>query len=403
MKKLLIATSTFPQSSEDTVTARFVFDLAVALMDHYKVYVVAPHFNNSKIKEVIKGVIVYRFKYFFPATLQLLTSGNGMLNDIKRNPLALLQLPAFFISSFFSTLSIVRKENIDIINSHWVVPQGFICALVKKITGVKHVVTAHAADIFMLKRFGIIGKAVTNFIIKNSDIILPVSNYIKEKIMSLSSLPKTHAIVSMGANINKFIVTADKKVLRERLCLDNKFTFLFVGKLIEKKGLDSLIHASKILKDKNLDFNLVIVGGGPLEQSLRYLSGSLGLMQYIKFMGWVKNDSLPDIYSASDVLVVPSIFDKKGETEGLPVVIVEAMACGIPVIGSRISGIPEIVSDNENGMLFSPGEANELAQKMYEMMSRNDIGRFREEALKTSKSYSWHSISEKYRVAIEHV
>lgn len=403
MKKILIVTSTFPQSGNDTITARFVLDLAVALTRYYKVYVLAPHFKNSMTSENLKGVNVRRFKYFFPSSLQSLSSGNGMLNDIKKNPLALLQLPDFFFSEFLSILNMVRKEKIDIINAHWAIPQGFICSLVKKITKTKLVITAHAADIFLLMKAGFVGKAITNFILRNSDAVLPVSHYIKDQIVSLSGLSGTYSIISMGADIDKFTAKADKNVLRKRLNLEDKFTFLFVGKLVEKKGLDHLIRALKILKDKSRDFKLLIAGGGPSEHLLKGLVRDLGLTSEIEFMGWISNDMLPDIYSSSDALVVPSVFDKKGETEGLPVVIIEAMACGIPVIASRISGIPEIVGDNKNGFLFFPGDSDELACKLDEIIFCKEIGRLKAGAIKTSKDYSWQSISEKYKLVMEKV
>ncbi len=401
MKKILIVTSTFPQGSEDIVTARFVYELAGALTKYYKVHVLAPQFNNSKRDESVNGVNIHRFRYFFPSSFQLLSSGHGMLNDIKKNFLALFQLPAFFFSELINVINIIRREKIDIVNAHWAIPQGLICSLAKKITGVSLVVTVHAADVFLLKRAGFFGRTIMRFILKNSGAILPVSNYIKDQVISLSSLPKPYKVISMGTDIDKFNAKIDKKAARARLNLNDKFTFLFVGKLVEKKGLEHLMRALKILKDKNRDFKLLIAGGGPLEGQLKVLMRDLGLVGEVRFMGWVNNDLLPDIYSSSDVFIAPSIFDKRGETEGLPVVIIEAMACGVPVIASRVSGIPEIVSDNINGFLCSPGDPVDLAKKMDEILSCKDIGRLRDGAIQTSRNYSWQSISEKYKLAIE--
>ena len=110
---------------------------------------------------------------------------------------------------------------------------------------------------------------------------------------------------------------------------------------------------------------------------------------------------MPEIYSLGDVIVVPSVFDRKGETEGMPVVIQESMACGIPVLASKISGIPDIVKNGENGWLVKPADELSLANKMEEVMSLENLEGFRKQAIKTSKNNSYLRIAERYYRAIE--
>ncbi|MBU1084105.1 MAG: glycosyltransferase, partial [Candidatus Omnitrophica bacterium] len=105
------------------------------------------------------------------------------------------------------------------------------------------------------------------------------------------------------------------------------------------------------MKDNGADFKVVIAGGGPLEERLKNDAAGRGLTGLIEFAGWKKNDELPEIYSASDVVVVPSVFDSKGESEGMPVVINEAFAAGVPVLASGISGITDLVENGRNGWL----------------------------------------------------
>ncbi len=402
-KNYLIITTTFPKSKDDAVSARFVFDLARSLTKHYNVHVMAPSSPGAKNREDMGGVIVHRFRYFFPNSLELLNSGNGILPDLKKNIFLALELPFFFVSELISTAVLIKKEKIDIVNSHWIFPQGFICALIKKM-GYKnlfHVTTPHAADVFLLKRWGAAGRRLAGFIIKNSDLILPVSTYIKYETERLAGVLRPYEVLPMGADTDKFRENADKNGLRSRLGFDDVFTFLFVGKFVEKKGIPFLIQAARIIKDKNISFKLVLIGGGPLEGEVKDMVNKFRLNQEIRLLGWVKNDLLPDIYSASDVVIVPSVFDKKGESEGMPVVINEAMACGVPVIASTVSGIPDIVKDNENGWLTEPADAHKLAAKMEKAAQLNDFTVFKRNALETARNNSYANLADKYYAAIE--
>lgn len=405
-KKLLIVTSTFPKGCDDEVTARFVFDLALALKKYYQVFVVAPHSVGAKTSETVDGLKVERFRYFFPDFLQGLTTGSGMLSDAKTNPLAILQLPFFLIAEFLTVLRVLKREKIDVINSHWMIPQGLICTIVKAVTGVVHIATVHAAGVFLLKRLGAPGRMLARFIETRSDKILPVSLYIKSEVKLLTSGLKDYSVIPMGVDGDKFFKHPDKREdFRLRLGLEDKFTFLFVGKFAEKKGIPVLLESGRILKSKRDNFKIVIIGGGILEKKLKAMTEALGLDSVVEFKGWIKNNELPSFYAASDIVVVPSIFDSKGETEGMPVVVNEALAAGAPVIASNISGIPDTVKPGINGWLFAPGSSEALAELMAKAMdlSRNELNSYKSNALNTSTENYWENIARRYSFAIESV
>lgn len=400
-KKLLILTSTFPKSKDDAISARFVFDLAKALCRFYDVHVLVPHSTGLLRYEELEGLKIHRFVYFLPSSSQVLGSGEGIISDLNSNLLAYLQIPFFLIAQFLTTIKIVIKDKIDIVNTHWLVPQGFICALVGVLLKFNHVLTVHAADIFMLKRYGVIGRHICRFILNRTDVMLPVSNYIKEQVREVSRRDIRSRIIPMGVDTDRFKYTGEKDDLQTRLKLNNTFTFLFVGKFSEKKGIEFLIKASARLQKKGLDFNLILAGGGPLYDCMTEMVEKYGISDNVKFLGWIKNELLPEIYPLSDVIVVPSVFDRKGETEGMPVVIQEAMACGIPVLASEISGIPDIVEDGKNGWLVKPADEFSLANKMEEVMSMGSLEGFRKQAIKTAKNNSYLCIAERYMNAIE--
>ena len=401
MKKLLISTSTFPKSRDDAVSARFVFDLAKALCRFYDVHVLVPHSAGLLRYEELEGLKIHRFVYFLPSRFQILGSGKGMLSDMRDKFLAYLQIPVFLMSQCLATINIVIRNKIDIVNTHWIVPQGFICALIGTILRFNHALTVHAADIFMLKRYGFLGRHICRFILNRTDVMLPVSNFIKEQVEEVSRKDTTSCIIPMGVDTDRFKYTGEKGDLKTRFKLNNAFTFLFVGKFSEKKGIEFLIKASARLQKKGFDFNLILVGGGPLYDCMTALVETCGISDHVRFLGWINNELLPGIYSLSDVIVVPSVFDRRGETEGMPVVIQEAMACGIPVLASEISGIPDIVEDGENGWLVKPADDVLLAEKMEEILSLESLEDFKKQAMMTAKNNSYSCIAERYMKAIE--
>jgi colanic acid/amylovoran biosynthesis glycosyltransferase len=138
-------------------------------------------------------------------------------------------------------------------------------------------------------------------------------------------------------------------------------TVLFVGKFVPKKGVPVLLAAMAQLRAAGVQARLQLIGGGPLEESLRAEARRLAVDEDVEFLGWVKNHELPGRYARADVVCVPSIEDAHGETEGTPVVLQEALSCGALVVASRSSGIGDVLRDGENGWIVPPGDAVALA------------------------------------------
>jgi glycosyltransferase involved in cell wall biosynthesis len=398
-KNLLIVTTTFPAGKDDAVSARFVFDLARSLTVYFNVHVLSPSSPRAKKFEDMSGVKVHRFRYFFPASLQLLTTGDGILATLKKNIFLILQLPFLIISEFISLIHLIGKERIDVVNSHWIIPQGLLVSLIKNKLHVRHVLTVHAADIFALRRLGKVGAMVARYIIRRSDKVIAVSNYIKSIIDGLVREDYDFEIMPMGVRVELFdnLKTAGYAGMESRS--SDTLRILFVGKMAEKKGLIFLLEALAAVKKKNRSFVLNVVGGGLLENALKDQASNLGLDKEIRFHGWIANEKLPELYKDCDIVAIPSVFDKNGETEGMPVVVLEAMAMSRPVLASRISGIPDVVTDGYNGWLTEPGNAAGISAKIEEIYGL-DLDIYRKNALKTVEKFSYEKVAAKYKEAI---
>jgi len=139
---------------------------------------------------------------------------------------------------------------------------------------------------------------------------------------------------------------------------------LSAGRLVEKKGFDVLLRACALLKERGVSFRCVIVGGGPERGRLEKLIRELGLGSAVSLPGACSQEELIDRYSAATVFALPCVVLDDGDRDGIPNVLVEAMAMGLPVVSTAISGIPELVRSGENGLLVGQRDAHALASAL---------------------------------------
>jgi glycosyltransferase involved in cell wall biosynthesis len=164
---------------------------------------------------------------------------------------------------------------------------------------------------------------------------------------------------------------------------------LWVGRMTEEKGTQYLIRAMKRISAAYPDARLRLVGDGPLRKDLEELVVDLGLSGAISFAGQKSHSEIAGIYSASDIVVVPSL------SEGLPMVLLEAMASGRPVVATRVGGIPELVDPGRNGYLVAPGSADEIALRVIELLGHPELAAEMGAASRTlvESAHSWDAIS----------
>jgi glycosyltransferase involved in cell wall biosynthesis len=151
-------------------------------------------------------------------------------------------------------------------------------------------------------------------------------------------------------------------------------SILFVGRLIERKGVAHLIRALGTVR-QTVPARLVVIGDGPERASLERLARELELADHVEFRGRVTDEALRDAYAAADVFALPSVLDARQDTEGLGVVLLEAMNYSVPVIASDIGGIPDIVQHERTGLLVPPGEEDALAAALTRVLRDSMLAR----------------------------
>jgi glycosyltransferase involved in cell wall biosynthesis len=141
-----------------------------------------------------------------------------------------------------------------------------------------------------------------------------------------------------------------------------------LGRLVEKKGVDVLIRAAGNLARQGRDFTLEIAGSGPMQEALQACADSEGLSNKIRFCGPIPNDRVPAWLSGLDIFVLACKPDQNGDMDGIPVVLMEAMAADVPVISTTLSAIPELIQDGVSGLLAKPGDADDLSVQIARML-----------------------------------
>lgn len=409
MVNVLVVVSYFSKSKDDP--GDFITDLAKGLLNKgHIVHVIAPHANGLKFREEIFNINILRFSYFYPHRFQKLAYGGGIPYNIQHSMLAKIQTIFFVLFELSCTIRTVKSSEIDIINSHWLIPQGFIGAICRKYLNIPHISTLHSSEITVLRKLPA-GKLIAEFIVSNSDILISVSEHRANELLNFISAKSSNIaknkikIIPMGAYIKDYHPSRTNNSSYNLNSLARKnVRILFVGRLVEVKGCEHIIKALNLVIKKIENVELIIVGTGPLEDELKELVIRLSLQGHVKFEGFIEHSKIHEYYLSSDILVFPSIVDSEGYEEGLPVVLIEALASGLPIVAGATKGILEVIEDNFNGILVNPTEHINFANRLIKLLEDEDLrDELSANALKSSKFYDWDIIIEKYLDLIEEV
>ena len=309
----------------------------------------------------IKDVFVYRFRYFFKK-YERLTHECAVPERLKENKFYYLVLPFYLFFGIVESLRFAKKYAFDIIHVHWPFPLGIFGYLMKLQKKKKMIFSFHSAEIvFAEKNF--IFKHILKFLVKKADFITVNSSYTKEKLFRLVGELRNIEIVPFASSLPE---------PKESLPFDKRKEILFVGRLVERKGGEYLLRAAKILKDRGKNYKIKIVGKGPLFEDLKSLKEKLDL-DNVEFCGFVSESELVERYRNARIFVLPAIHDKRGDTEGLGVVLLEAISYGVPVIASAVGGIVDIVKNGETGILVPEKDEKALADAIEKLFEDKEI------------------------------
>jgi colanic acid/amylovoran biosynthesis glycosyltransferase len=319
--------------------------------------VLAPRTPNAAREELIEGVHVRRFAYF-PRRWERLADGAIMAN-LRAHPTQAVQVLPLVVAFLFSAFLLVVRERPQVIHAHWIVPAGVIARLLFLVSRTPYIVTAHGADAYTLT--GQLPRAIKRSVLRSSSAVIPVSADIGRV---LSDVGPTRTPVPMGVDVARIrSEVGDRRPEPGRV--------LFVGRLVEKKGVDVLLRATARLPNALV----VIAGGGPLKSELKHLADQLGVLRRAEFLGPVPRSEVMRQLARASVMALPSQVGAGGDQDGVPVVLAEAIAAGVPVVASALGGLAEYLSDGKTGRLVPPGSVTELAAALASVLDDPGIAR----------------------------
>ena len=351
-------------------------------------------FVENRLRELLKttdtdAVVVAPVPYFFNLAY---TENSNLEREEARHGVRVIHprflnipkigmniAPLLMAVSVLPAILKLRKNGyrFDAIDAHYFYPDGVAAALLSKWLKIPLVITARGTDLNLIADYRIPKKWIKWAANKASHLIT-VSTALKNRLLALGVPSEKISVLRNGVDLELFRPPEDKNVLRAKFDIKGK-TLISVGNLVTLKGHDLIIEA---IKDSP-DFSLLIVGGGPEESKLKLLVEKYQMQNRVRFIERQTQTDLKDWYGAADILVLAS------SREGWPNVILEALACGTPVVATAVGGSPEIIGEATVGGLCHR-ETGALREAILQM---DKAECFSESCRDHAKQYSWESTS----------
>jgi len=347
---LLVLASTYPRWRDDPEPG-FIHELCRRLTNRFHVIALVPDAPEADPDGTLDGVEVVRFRYA-PRRWQTLVNHGGIVTNLHKFPWKWLLVPGFVLGQYLAARRLLRRRKIDIVHAHWLIPQGLIARRLKSGTAVPYLVTSHGGDLFGLR--GRLLEAFKRRVADSSSAMTVVSTAMRDEAMRIGLRPPELAVLPMGVDLReRFVANAQVERAQNEL--------LFVGRLVPKKGLPHLLNAMSAVLVGRPNVILTIAGFGPEESLLRAQARQLGIENHVSFLGAMSQEALPELYRRASIFVAPFIRDDSGNQEGLPVVLMEAIGCGCPVIVGDVAGVRDLLGDAANEICVDPRDTQALA------------------------------------------
>lgn len=388
--KVLFVTSTFARSDEDDQVP-WLLELALVLRERgVDLEVLAPTYAGLA-SHTVHGIPVHRYRYFTKKREVVTHEAGAMNNMVGRRDLL---IPALSLvgAGMAAAARLARRNHYDVIHSHWPLPMGLPAqagAWASK-KRPRLVATFHGAEVALAKRkphYAPVLRRIT----RNLDAAIANSNSTASKVRELTGVEAT--VIPFGPP--RGAVDLDRSSGSKAGRGDGLPVVLAVGRVIERKGFPVLVRAAERLRGRA---RVVIVGGGEYEPVVRREIEKTTTGDVVTLAGRLSNAALADLYRSCAVFCLPAIVDSRGETEGLGVVLIEAMSHGKPVVASRLGGIVDAVEDGQTGLLIPPNDPEALASALLRVIEDGELARRLGEAgrERAKKLFSWESVAERH-------
>lgn len=296
------------------------------------------------------------------------------------------ELVAYTWKAFWFARTLAKKNKYDLTHSFFTVPCGFISMLLKWEFGLPYIISLRGSDVpGYSERFVGLYRWVTPTILKiwkGAAFVISNSQGLKELALKSES-KKEIGVIYNGIDTHEFF-PAEKKN-------SDLFTIICVSRVTPRKGIRFLIQAFKILSARYDNIRLLIVGDGNEKKSLEDLVQAIDIKEKVEFAGIVAHDKLLPYYQRADIFVLPSL------NEGMSNVMLEALACGLPIVATNTGGTKELLTDGLNGLVVRMKDADDLADKIEKLILDGEKKKSMSmESRKLAEKMSWSVVASEY-------
>lgn len=350
--RILTITHNYPRWDGDRAGAFVALLAAETVALGHEVRVIAPHAPGAAMRETQHGVEIVRARYG-PDALERVGYTGALREPMRATLLAPLMLPPFITRLWAVAAHEGRDFRPAVVHAHWWVPAGWIASRMR----VPYVVTCHGTDVRLLETS--FWRSWAAPVLRRASAVTTASEFLaRDVVRFLPEIANKTSVTRMPMDLGMF----DRGARLEKASPPR---ILFAGNLIASKGVDVLIEAVALLRVRGLACELRIIGAGPEESRLRALAVERALGDAVTWSPFVPQDELPSEFGQATVTVLVS----RGQAEGLGLVLAEALMAGSAVIGTAAGGIPEVVVDEQTGLIARDGDSSDLARQLERLLT----------------------------------
>ncbi len=386
--RVLHVTTAWPRDPDDVITPWLVALCERQASRGYVVEVLAPSWRGLGDGRA-GGVTVRRYRYA-PARWERLTHEETTPDRLQRQPAYALLIPGYLLSGVAMGRRLGRRRGYDAVHVHWAVPHGLAGWAAARSSRATLVTTFYGAEIRWAESRFRPGVTFLEWYCRRSHLVA-ISESTRAALAAHTGRPIE--VIPYGVPFPEDSETVNG-LTANRAAAGDPPVLLFVGRLVARKGVDRLLEALARLED--LPWRLEIVGFGPERGILESAACRLGLKERVDFLGRVPAAELAAAYRRAACFVLPATLDERADTEGLGVVLLEAMSYGVPVVATRMGGIPDIVTDGETGLLVDddvPALAGAIGRVLRDPNRARGMGERGRRRVRDA--FGWNSILER--------
>lgn len=350
--RILFIASAYQRHEGDVITPWLGESIAALRSRGVDVEVLAPAFRGSTT-HVVDDVRVHRFRYA-PAGWETLSHDAPIPAQLRDQPARFALVPGYVVAASAAAVRLAMSRRFDVIHAFWPFPHALPGMVARHATDLPLVSTFFGAELRWLPARHGWARSAIRAIVRTSDATTAVSSFTARELRAIAPAA-TPVVIPFGAAVAPRAASDSDRVPFGT----PQSNLLFVGRLVPRKGVDVLLRA--LATPALAHARLTIVGDGGERPRLEALAAALQVASRVTFTGLVAAPELDAHFRACDALVLPAVDDALSGTEGLGVVLIEALSYGKPVVASDIGGIPDVIRPGETGLLVPPGDPPALS------------------------------------------